>query len=91
MTLTVTPEILEKETLAELDSQPVEIWRRGRDLNSRMGYPISGFQDRHVRPLRHPSDFMFQAVTRLRISDGGIFGGISPSTAAAFRDGETCP
>lgn len=30
-------------------------WRRGRDLNSRMGYPISGFQDRHVRPLRHPS------------------------------------
>ena len=24
-------------------------------MNSRMGYPISGFQDRHVRPLRHPS------------------------------------
>ena len=32
-----------------------KIWRRGRDLNSRMSYPISGFQDRHVRPLRHPS------------------------------------
>ncbi|MCE3223934.1 MAG: phage integrase protein breaking and rejoining enzyme [Nitrospira sp.] len=32
-----------------------KIWRRGRDLNSRIGYPISGFQDRHVRPLRHPS------------------------------------
>lgn len=31
------------------------VWRRGRDLNSRIGYPISGFQDRHVRPLRHPS------------------------------------
>jgi len=25
-------------------SQPIERWRRGRDLNSRMGYPISGFQ-----------------------------------------------
>ena len=24
-------------------------------MNSRIGYPISGFQDRHVRPLRHPS------------------------------------
>lgn len=32
-----------------------KLWRRGRDLNSRMSYPISGFQDRHVRPLRHPS------------------------------------
>ena len=67
------------------------IWRRGRDLNSRMSYPISGFQDRHVRPLRHPSDLCFQAVTRLRISDGRMHGGIRPSTAAALRDGETCP
>ena len=31
-------------------------WRRGRDLNSRTPYEVSGFQDRHVRPLRHPSD-----------------------------------
>jgi hypothetical protein len=23
----------------------IETWRRGRDLNSRMSYPISGFQD----------------------------------------------
>lgn len=30
-------------------------WRRGRDLNSRSPYEDSGFQDRHVRPLRHPS------------------------------------
>ena len=30
-------------------------WRRGRDLNSRTPYEVSGFQDRHVRPLRHPS------------------------------------
>ncbi len=31
------------------------VWRRGRDLNSRTGYPVSSFQDWHVRPLRHPS------------------------------------
>ena len=30
-------------------------WRRGRDLNSRTPCEVSGFQDRHVRPLRHPS------------------------------------
>ena len=38
---------------------PGNNWRRGRDLNSRIGYPISGFQDRHVRPLRHPSTSRF--------------------------------
>ena len=32
-----------------------EVWRRGRDLNSRTPCEVSGFQDRHVRPLRHPS------------------------------------
>ena len=37
-------------------SQPIEEWRRGRDLNSRSPYEDSGFQDRHVRPLRHPSE-----------------------------------
>lgn len=31
------------------------VWRRGRDLNSRSPCEDSGFQDRHVRPLRHPS------------------------------------
>lgn len=46
---------VEREGRSDESSQPIEIWRRGRDLNSRMGYPISGFQDRHVRPLRHPS------------------------------------
>jgi integrase len=35
--------------------EPIEIWRRGRDLNSRSPFEDSGFQDRHVRPLRHPS------------------------------------
>jgi hypothetical protein len=42
-------------TTREFVSRVQTVWRRGRDLNSRMGYPISGFQDRHVRPLRHPS------------------------------------
>ncbi len=30
-------------------------WRRGWDSNPRSSCPDSGFQDRHVRPLRHPS------------------------------------
>ena len=41
-------------------SQAVELWRRGRDLNSRTPCEVSGFQDRHVRPLRHPSARFFQ-------------------------------
>ena len=61
---------------AEKTKVAENIWRRGRDLNSRMSYPISGFQDRHVRPLRHPSDLIFQAVTRLCIFDGWIQGGL---------------
>ena len=36
--------------------QAIDLWRRGRDLNSRTPCEVSGFQDRHVRPLRHPSD-----------------------------------
>jgi hypothetical protein len=36
-------------------TQAIDKWRRGRDLNSRSSCPDSGFQDRHVRPLRHPS------------------------------------
>jgi len=59
VTLTVTPEMLEQLPVSEMDSQPIELWRRGRDLNSRMSYPISGFQDRSVRPLRHPSKSHF--------------------------------
>ena len=55
VTLMVTPEPVENESSEDTRSQPIEKWRRGRDLNSRMSYPISGFQDRHVRPLRHPS------------------------------------
>ena len=30
-------------------------WRKGRDSNSRMSYPIAGFQDRCFQPLSHPS------------------------------------
>ena len=40
-------------------------------MNSRIGYPISGFQDRHVRPLRHPSvsdiRFKFNCFVGIRI------------------------
>ena len=30
-------------------------WRRERDLNPRTGHPVSGFQDRRLKPLGHPS------------------------------------
>ena len=53
-------------------------------MNSRMSYPISGFQDRHVRPLRHPSDLIYQTVTRLCFFAAWTAGEIRPSTAAAF-------
>ncbi len=33
------------EAQARENTKVEEIWRRGRDLNSRMSYPISGFQD----------------------------------------------
>ena len=55
VTIPVTVEEVLDEKTPPNDSQPIDLWRRGRDLNSRIGYPISGFQDRHVRPLRHPS------------------------------------
>ena len=55
VTIPVTVEALADGKVGTQDAQPVDLWRRGRDLNSRIGYPISGFQDRHVRPLRHPS------------------------------------
>ena len=29
--------------------------RRGRDLNPGTGFPVSGFQDRCIQPLCHPS------------------------------------
>ncbi|MCC2641040.1 MAG: putative Phage integrase [Nitrospira sp.] len=55
VTIPVTVEALVGESPRQGTLQALEIWRRGRDLNSRTGYPVSGFQDRHVRPLRHPS------------------------------------
>ena len=40
---------------SENPREAIDVWRRGRDLNSRSPFEDSGFQDRHVRPLRHPS------------------------------------
>jgi hypothetical protein len=72
----------------------VKTWRRGRDLNSRTPCEVSGFQDRHVRPLRHPSVLSFQAVTSFSISGAVKIMGeflTSCSTASTFRDGVMCP
>jgi len=66
VTLTVTPELLEGQQRAEATAQPIEMWRRGRDLNSRTPYEVSGFQDRHVRPLRHPSVLKHHEITRIK-------------------------
>ena len=32
------------------------LWRMGRDSNPRKSCPFSGFQDRRIRPLCHPSE-----------------------------------
>src|SRR5215472_13879246 len=55
VTVTVTVDDLLHKPVEPATAQALEKWRRGRDLNSRWSYPHSGFQDRHVRPLRHPS------------------------------------
>jgi hypothetical protein len=55
VTVTVTAGIVVNKLNPEKPSELVDLWRRGRDLNSRSPCEDSGFQDRHVRPLRHPS------------------------------------
>src|SRR5215831_21151684 len=60
VTVTVTVDELLRQSTTPLASQPIETWRRGRDLNSRTPCEVSGFQDRHVRPLRPPSARFFQ-------------------------------
>ncbi len=42
------------------------MWRRGRDLNSRMGYPISGFQDHQSQTPR-----IFQMYRKIQKSTTG--------------------
>ena len=41
-----------------------QIWRREWDSNPRYSYPYSGFQDRRLRPLGHPSAVYF--ISKLR-------------------------
>jgi integrase len=60
VTLTVTLNEESISPVADLATQPIDLWRRGWDLNPRSSCPDSGFQDRHVRPLRHPSVLSFQ-------------------------------
>jgi hypothetical protein len=54
-TVTVTAGIVVGKPSTDKPCEPIDVWRRGRDLNSRSPFEDSGFQDRHVRPLRHPS------------------------------------
>ncbi len=37
------------------DGAAIKKKRRGRDLNPGTGFPVSGFQDRCIQPLCHPS------------------------------------
>ena len=39
------------------------LWRMVRDSNPRMGCPISGFQDRRIRPLCQPSLTLYLFMT----------------------------
>src|SRR5690242_18561833 len=50
----------EKMNIAE------NIWRRGRDLNSRMSYPISGFQDQTEPSAPDSSNIQKDVETRNR-------------------------
>ena len=57
VTFTVTPSDLEGETGNHEDSQAVEKYGGGGGIRTHGGLHHSGFQDRRLRPLGHPSDF----------------------------------
>lgn len=41
--------------LVKKECDAIKKKRRGRDLNPGTGFPVSGFQDRCIQPLCHPS------------------------------------
>ena len=64
-------------------------WRRERDSNPRYGFPHSGFQDRRLRPLGHPSSLRERAS---QIWDAGALAkAVAPklATESASEGGPT--
>ena len=45
--------------MPQLPTVRIETWRREWDSNPRYSHPYSGFQDRRLRPLGHPSILKF--------------------------------
>ena len=63
----------EKEHPVGLPRDVQYYWRMVRDSNPRMGCPISGFQDRRIRPLCQPSfDSVFFMTIALYIFTTGL-------------------
>ena len=66
-------------------------WRRGRDSNPRYPCGYTGFRNRHVRPLRHPSTgWRIVATAYFTVKDASFRirrGGAKPAARAA----ETSP
>jgi hypothetical protein len=52
VTVTVTPRVAVGESGRNMQREVIDLWRRGRDLNSRSPFEDSGFQDlsMNIRP-----------------------------------------
>lgn len=76
-------------------------WRMGRDSNPRKSCPFSGFQDRRIRPLCHPSETVsfyppvFQTCgfvrTALRAHHSFALGSVSLALLTHKQDRRYCP
>src|SRR5438132_13830566 len=65
--------------------------RRGWDSNPRRACTLSGFQDRRIRPLCHPSEAMMMRVSardghRIRRVDGKVDGNAASGPRALGND-----
>ncbi len=61
--------------LVKKECDAIKKKRRGRDLNPGTGFPVSGFQDRCIQPLCHPSysKSIFKVLDSFAKSVSGIF------------------
>lgn len=90
-----------KEHPGKLSRDVQYYWRMGRDSNPRKSCPFSGFQDRRIRPLCHPSETVsfyppvFQTCgfvrTALRAHHSFALGSVPLALLTHKQDRRYCP
>ena len=74
-----------------LAGQAPSAWRKGWDSNPRYSYLHSGFRDRRLRPLGHPSAFFDTASRRcLRPANPRQWHRLQPDAPPGEEDGSHC-